>query len=109
MAEAAIIEAIRKYLSVLPERGIHSRRAILFGSHAKGTADQWSDIDLIVLAPEFDRRYSRELETELWRASGRVDSPSPIQPIGCGEIEWETDDGQPLLEIARREGIEISA
>jgi predicted nucleotidyltransferase len=29
----------------------HARAAYLFGSHARGTADAWSDIDLIIVAP----------------------------------------------------------
>jgi hypothetical protein len=32
-----------------------------------------------------------------------------IEPIPCGEQEWETDGGRPILEIARREGTEIAA
>ena len=105
MVDESIVEAIKQYLAILPAKGIHARRAVLFGSHAKGTADEWSDIDLIVLAPEFDIDRSHRLRHELWQASGGIDAH--IEPIACGEQEWETDDGQPLLEIARREGIEI--
>lgn len=32
-----------------------------------------------------------------------------IEPIPCGEREWETDQSRPILEIARREGIVITA
>lgn len=111
MAEATIVEVtvaetIKSYLARLPRYGIHARRAILFGSQATGTADQWSDIDLIVLAPEFDGEYPYELRRQLWIA--RPDEGAPVQPIACGEREWEVDDGRPILEIARREGIEIS-
>ncbi|MBI2434414.1 MAG: nucleotidyltransferase domain-containing protein [Candidatus Hydrogenedentes bacterium] len=106
MAETAIIETVKKYLAALPPRGIHSRRAVLYGSHAKGTANEWSDIDLIVLAPEFDGGRPQKKVRELWLA--RRDADAPIEPIPCGEREWETDDSRPILEIARREGIEIS-
>jgi predicted nucleotidyltransferase len=30
-------------------------QAILFGSHARGTADEWSDVDLAVISPDFGR------------------------------------------------------
>lgn len=105
MAEAAIVDVVRRYLAVLPARGIHARRAILFGSQANGTADEWSDIDLIVVAPEFDVAHTHAMVRELWRA--RLDADVLVEPIPCGESEWETDDGRPILEIARREGIEI--
>lgn len=106
MAQATVIEAIKDYLASLPARGIHSRRAILYGSHAKGTADEWSDIDLIVLAPEFDIEKTHKMVHEMWLARGEMNAP--IEPIACGEEEWETDDSRPILEIARREGIEVS-
>lgn len=105
MADAAIVEDVRKYLARLPSRGIRARRGVLFGSHAKGTADRWSDIDLVVLAPEFDKGRPAELVNELWLAR---ELKAPIEPIPCGEMEWETDDSRPILEIARREGIEIT-
>ncbi|MBI3119035.1 MAG: nucleotidyltransferase domain-containing protein [Candidatus Hydrogenedentes bacterium] len=112
MAEAAtldnetVVDTVKRYLLSLPDRGIHSRRAVLFGSYARGTADKWSDIDLIVLAPEFDSGRPDDIVRELWKASVHLDSR--IEPIPCGEHEWEVDDSRPILEIARREGIEIS-
>jgi predicted nucleotidyltransferase len=106
MATVAVVDIVKKYLESLPARGIHAQRAVLFGSHARGTGDQGSDIDLIVLAPEFDTDKSDDLVSELWLATPEADAP--IEPIPCGELEWETDDSQPLYEIARREGIEIS-
>lgn len=52
--EESVIDIVRRYLVALPEYGIHPRKAVLYGSHAKGTPDQWSDIDIIVVAPDFD-------------------------------------------------------
>jgi len=106
MVENPIIEIIKKYLSALEKFGIHSRRAILFGSFANGKADENSDIDLIVISPEFDRPKEYELINKLWIATLKADSR--IEPIPCGEKEWETDQSRPILEIARREGVEIT-
>jgi len=105
MAETEVIDAIRQYLTSLGGHGIHARRGILFGSHANGTAHEFSDIDLVVLAPEFDAQKTHRMVHELWRAGARMDAP--IQPIACGEREWEVDDERPIIEVARREGIEI--
>jgi predicted nucleotidyltransferase len=30
-------------------------QAVLFGSHARGRADEWSDVDLAVISPDFAR------------------------------------------------------
>jgi len=105
MVEEAIITNIERYLRSLPALGIHARKAVLFGSHAKNSADEWSDIDLIVIAPEFDQSRESSLVKKLWRATLAVDNR--IDPIPCGEREWETDEASPLLEIARREGVPI--
>ncbi|MDR3308712.1 MAG: nucleotidyltransferase domain-containing protein, partial [Tannerella sp.] len=34
-------------------QGVHLRTAILFGSFAKGTQHEWSDIDVALVADEF--------------------------------------------------------
>lgn len=102
MAKESVEIAIRRYLQAARDAGIDVRRAVLFGSHAGGDADEWSDIDLIVIAPEFDGQAGRRLIAKLWELRAFTDSR--IEPIPCGEREWETDDSRPILEIARREG-----
>lgn len=107
MVERAVISAVRRYLAALPGVGIHPCRAVLFGSSARGQTTEDSDIDLVVIAPEFDGCRDISLVKALWRATGAADNR--IEPIPCGEREWETEDSRPILEIARREGITISA
>ena len=97
---------IRRYLQAACEAGIHARRAVLFGSHARGTADTWSDIDLVVIAPELDGVADRRVIDKLWELRAYTDSR--IEPVACGEREWETDRDRPILEIARREGVVVA-
>ncbi|MGD8500573.1 MAG: nucleotidyltransferase domain-containing protein, partial [Phycisphaerales bacterium] len=104
--EETVIDKVRRYLTSLPALGIHAKRAVLFGSFALGRADEYSDIDLIVIAPEFDGAREISLVKALWRATV---CDNRIEPIPCGELEWETDESRPILEIARREGIVITA
>jgi predicted nucleotidyltransferase len=103
--DETLIKKIRQYLAVLPTVGIHASKAVLFGSFAKGRADQDSDIDLIVIAPEFDGPHDIERIKDLWHATLAADNR--IEPIPCGEREWESGDGRPIIEIARREGVVI--
>ena len=105
MVEDAIIATIKNYLASLPAFGIHACRAVLFGSYVRGKADEYSDIDLVVIAPEFDGVREISLVKALWRATT---SDNRIEPIPCGEQEWETDGSRPILEIARREGVIIT-
>ena len=107
MAENAVEVAIREYLQAAQAAGIHARRAVLFGSHARGATHEWSDIDLVVIAPELESPADRRVIAKLWELRAFTDSR--IEPIPCGEREWETDQTRPILEIARREGIIIAA
>ena len=106
MVRKSILRAVRHYLAGLPAVGINARKAILFGSFARGEQRRWSDIDLIVIAPEFDRLYDLRFAQRLW--SAREGADIRIEPIPCGEKEWEEDDSRPILEIAREEGIVVS-
>jgi len=106
MVERTVIESVQSYLGALPALGIHPCRAVLFGSYARERADEYSDIDLVVIAPEFDRSRELSLVKRLWQATVAADNR--IEPIPCGEREWETDQGRPIIEIARREGVVIA-
>ena len=105
MVDGAIIAIVKRYLSALQDAGIHARMGVVFGSFARGEADQWSDIDVLVIAPEFDGPRSLPLVEKLWILTGEADDR--IEPIPCGEKEWEIEDGRPVLDIARQEGLEI--
>jgi len=107
MVEDAVIESIKRYLASLPALGIHASRAVLFGSYVQERTDEYSDIDLVVIAPEFDGARDIALIEKLWQAT--ISADNRIEPIPCGEQEWETDQGRPILEIARREGVIIAA
>lgn len=103
-----MIASIRRYLSALrKDYGLDARAAVLFGSHARGAADEWSDIDVVILADRFDRAITVEDVELLWLAAARTDSR--IEPIPCGERQWLDDDKHAIIEIARREGLMVPA
>ncbi len=102
MVDENVIKAVRTYLRAVVQEGIPVSFGVVFGSQAAGRADQWSDIDLVVVSPRFDRVRLREDTSLLWRVAARTDSR--IEPIGVGAREWEEDDVNPILEIARRGG-----
>ena len=105
MVERAVLDTVRRYLDAVRAEGISVERAIVFGSQVKGTATEWSDIDLVVVSPAFDGPSSDRAVDLLWRA--RVATRGHVEPIGCGVRRWEEDDGSPLLAIVRKEGVEV--
>ncbi|MGB2821736.1 MAG: nucleotidyltransferase domain-containing protein [Phycisphaerae bacterium] len=106
MVDQSILDAARKYLRKLSERGVPVHFGVIFGSWATGTADEWSDIDLVVVSPRFDGPSEFRDVTFLWRTAARTDNR--IEPVPCGLKQWEEDHCRPILRIARREGQRIT-
>jgi len=105
VASQSIINSIRKYLEAVEARGIEPSFGILYGSQVTGKTNEWSDIDLVVVARRFDSDYQHRDVSLLWRVAALVDSR--IEPIPCGVKQWEEDDGTPIIEIARQEGVVV--
>lgn len=102
MVDESIVSVVRQYLQALVERGILVHQGVIFGSQATGQAHTWSDIDLLVISPQFDRERKREDVNLLWRVAARTDSR--IEPIAVGQRQFEEDDSSAIIEMARREG-----
>ncbi|MBM3748219.1 MAG: nucleotidyltransferase domain-containing protein [Acidobacteria bacterium] len=107
MVDESVLRGVREYLRALQAEGLAVRFGVLFGSHATGQPGPWSDIDLLVVSPQFDHLKDRRLVGRLWRIAARIDSR--IEPIPCGQKRWEEDDSSALIEIARRQGVRVSA
>jgi len=104
MVDPEVIRTVRRYLSVLRQHNIPATGAVMYGSHARGTARPDSDIDVLVVSPAFDSdRWS--CDKELWRLTLKVDPR--IEPVPVGQRQFLEDQTSPLVEIARREGIAI--
>jgi len=99
----AVIKTVRSYAKGVRKQGINLRKVILFGSFAKGTQHEWSDIDVALVADDFTGvgildtpRFSRiHLQTSFMY----------IEPI-----TYSTDyfmESDPFIEEIKKTGIEI--
>jgi predicted nucleotidyltransferase len=102
MVDESIVTTVRNYMRALRDHGFAVHLGVVFGSQATGKADEWSDIDLLVVSPRFDGRRNRQDVDLLWRLAARTDSR--IEPVPCGEQQWQEDSSSAIVEIARREG-----
>ena len=107
MLDESIVESVQAYLRHLRKEGLAVSFGVVFGSHATGAATEWSDIDLLVVSPKFDEPITREDVNHLWHVAARVDAR--IEPVPCGERQWEEDTTRAIVEIARREGQRVAA
>lgn len=106
MVAQDVISVIQNYLRVVANNGVPVRNGVLFGSYAKGKEHRWSDIDLLVVSPLYDKKRTYKQASKLWRIAASTDSR--IEPIPVGERQYREDDSSVIIEVARREGQIIS-
>jgi uncharacterized protein len=104
MAQREIVEIVKQYVQAIRATGLPVAQAILFGSFAQGTAHADSDIDILIVSPAFDNG-DRAATDLLWELRAVTDAR--IEPVACGQVQWETDQGNWLLNLARNEGLAI--
>ena len=102
MADKRIVKSIQNYLEVVKQKGVPVKYGVLFGSYARGQEHEWSDIDLLVVSPLYDKHRSYRDIVKLWRIAAHTDFR--IEPIPVGEQQFKTDRDSMIVIIARREG-----
>ena len=106
MANKAIMKSVKEYLRYVKQQGIPVSYGVVFGSHAKNKAHEWSDIDVLVISPHFDENRTADDYEKLWMFAARTNKR--IEPIPVGVKQYEEDNSSLIFEIARREGQIIS-
>lgn len=94
------INTAKKYLNSLPAE-LNVKQAYLFGSYAKGTQKEHSDIDIAVVLGNMEDFF--EVQMELFRRRRKIDlriEPHPFDENNFSEID-------PLAAEILRSGIEI--
>jgi predicted nucleotidyltransferase len=56
MAQKRAKEVVRFLLNCLKENGLRISKIVIFGSQAKGTATEESDIDIVIISEDFKRK-----------------------------------------------------
>jgi predicted nucleotidyltransferase len=100
MVTESAVNIARKYLSSLSE-DMDIKRAYLFGSYAKGTQKEESDIDIAVVVGHMNDFF--ELQMELFRRRRRIDlriEPHPFE-------EADFSENNPVAAEIMNSGIEI--
>ncbi len=95
--------AVRGYVADV-RKAIPVDRAILFGSHAKGTATAQSDIDLCFFSERFENLSMIDIMRQLFRLTRKYRGID-IEPRGFPTSELENDN--PFVKEILRTGVEL--
>ena len=79
-------EAIRRTIEYLL-RKIRVDQAVLFGSHVRGKANPWSDIDLLVVSPDFARMSHQKIMDLLVEVALAVDPSVEVRPYTPSDLK----------------------
>jgi len=79
-------EIVRQTIERLRQR-VRVHQVILFGSHARGEADDWSDVDLAVVSPDFAQMSHRRLMDLLVEVILAVDRAVEIRPYTPADLK----------------------
>lgn len=97
-----ITQSVNQFLAIIQK---HRRieAAYLYGSQVKGTATEWSDIDLAIVSPDFSADLFQE-QLNLMRLAAKIDDriePRPFRPM-------DFNPGEPLVSEIQRTGVQIA-
>lgn len=92
---------VLKYIKVLKRDEVPLRQVIVFGSYAKGEQNQWSDIDVCLVSPQFQDK--TDAFVYLMKKSNEIQSriePHPFHPN-----DFVNED--PLVWEIKKTGVEV--
>lgn len=101
---AKINKIIKDYIDIIRE-DLPVSKVVLFGSHAKGTAKQGSDVDIAIVSNKFGKNPRKEgqyLFRRLWKVKN-----SSIDPVGYSPKDFASPNPSPLLHEIRKYGKEV--
>jgi len=99
---AAVAQSLERFLAAVRRRR-RIEAAYLYDSQARGTATEWSDIDVALVSPDFSADLFQE-RLALMRLAAQVDDriePHPFRP-------QDFDLSAPLVSEIRRTGVRVA-
>jgi uncharacterized protein len=104
MASRKVMNAVRYLRERVEANGVRVNRMVLFGSHAKGTATEDSDIDVVIISEDFIRK-NRFKRTEMtWRAERETIKKYMVPFDIVTMTPEEFDSGDSILADYAHEG-----
>lgn len=101
MDKRGALEIAKRFIKSLPAK-YNAKQAYLFGSYAKDTAHEYSDIDIALVLPKYSNAF--DATVALMKISRKIDlriEPHPIR-------EKEFNESHPLVSEILKHGIPLN-
>ena len=92
-----ILNIINKYINELEKNKVHIRKAVLFGSHATGFSNEWSDIDIALVSEAFEGMRIRD-RNKIRKITMVISSDLPPLPFRPEDFTPENPFVREILE-----------
>ena len=99
---ATDLDKIISQFVALLSKAVRVEAIVLYGSYANGSPDEWSDIDIAVISPDFEDIPLWERQRIISRAT--VDRDSSLSPIGYPSSEYHNPGRHSFLREIIRTG-----
>lgn len=103
MAKREIIDTLKKYILLLQSEGISINKAYLYGSYLSDSANDESDIDLMIITENKEDDY---LAGKAWSLTRKINSK--IEPYLVEKNRFDSDEDSPLIKLVKTTGLEIA-
>lgn len=98
-----IKKIIRQFIDKLADNDIKVEQAILFGSYAQGTFNEWSDIDLAIVSTAFEgERFRNRARIRRIKLGASCD----LEPIPYNPLDFNSDN--PFVKKILKTGIRVA-
>ena len=105
MDQRTVIELLKRYLKILIAEGILINKAYLYGSFSNNSANDRSDIDVLIVSDNFDND-NDEAVGRIWYLTKKVNTK--IEPFLVSTKRFYSEESSPLIQIVKQQGIEIN-
>lgn len=102
MAKREIVELLKKYVFILRSEGIVVDKAFLYGSYLSNTANEDSDIDIMIVT-ETEDDY---ITGKIWNLTRKVNTK--IEPYHIPKSRFDENVSSPLIDLVKRTGLQIA-
>lgn len=101
-----ITSIVRQYVKVVAKQ-YKVTKVILFGSYARGQAKAYSDIDLVIVSPDFRRKPEMKILENLSRMAAKVSSL--LEVLAMTPEDLKSPDPRSFSYEVKKTGISVAA